>query len=102
MAKRKVANKRQSQKHSKNLILSDPAPDYTNFEIKKNQEVPEIRQASNFWDHLIAKLDKGDAIEMNQKEGISFTNRARTLKYLIISRKRANGKVVIWFGGLKK
>ena len=72
------------------------------YQIKKNQEVPGIRQGSNHWDHLIASLDSGDTIEMNKKEAISLTNRARALGYVIVSRKRGKDEILLWFGGLKK
>lgn len=89
-------------KQNKKLNLSGAVPDYSKFKIKKNQEVPEIRQGSTYWDHFIAKLDEGDTIEMAQKEAISLTNRARALGYVIVSRKRGKDEIILWFGGLKK
>lgn len=98
MAKKPIKKPKQSNK----LKLSGPAPDYSKYKIMKNQDVPDIRQTSNHWDHLITKLDKGDAIEMDKREAISLTNRARALGYVIVSRKREDNKIVVWFGGLKK
>ena len=98
MAKKPVIKKN----HSKKLKLGGPVPDYSKYKIKKNQEIPDIRQTSNHWDHLINKLDKGDALEMDKKEAGSLTNRARNLGYVIVTRKRENNKIVLWFGGLKK
>lgn len=101
MAKKKVTKKRQSQKQSEQLKLSGPVPDYSKYKVNKNQEIPEIRQTHNHWDHLIAKLDIGDSIEMEKKDGGSFLNRARNLGYFIVARKREDNKMLIWFGGLK-
>jgi len=84
------------------LHLDGPCPDYKKYKIKKNQPIPDIRQVSNHWDHLIASLDSGDSLEMDQKEAVSLTNRARTLGYVIVSRKREDDKFLVWFGGLKK
>jgi len=98
MVKKKVPNKKQSER----LKLGGPVPDYSMFKIKKNQDVPEIRQTSNYWDHLISKLDMGDSIEMDKKVAGSLTNRARNLGYVVVSRKREDNKILLWFGGLKK
>ena len=88
--------------HSKKLKLDGPVPDYSKFKIKKNQPVPEIRQTSNFWDHLIFKLDRGDSLELDKKLAGSLTNRARNLGYVVVTRKREKDKIVLWFGGLRK
>lgn len=88
-------------KHSKNLKLAGPVPDYSKYKIRKNQEVPPVRQIANHWDHLIAKLDAGDSIEMEQKEAMSLTNRARNIGYVIVSRKTDDNTYLVWFGGLK-
>lgn len=98
MAKKQVVKKMQSKK----LKLEGPVPDYSKYKIKKNQPVPEIRQTSNYWDHLISKLDKGDSLEMDKKEAGSLTNRARNIGYVVVTRKRENNKIVLWFGGFKK
>jgi len=98
MAKKPVIKKN----HSKKLKLGGPVVDYSKYKILKNQEIPEIRQTSNHWDQLIAKLDSGDSLEMDRKEAGSLTNRARNLGYVIVSRKRENDKILLWFGGLKK
>ena len=90
------------KKQSEQLRLDLPAPDYSKYKILKNQEVPEIRQTSNHWDHLINSLDQGDSLEMEKKEATSLTNRARTLGYVIVSRKREDDKFLVWFGGLQK
>jgi len=90
------------KEQNEKLHLSGPSPDYTKYKILHNQPVPDIRQISNHWDHLIASLDEGDSLEMDTKEAVSLTNRARTLGYVIVSRKREKDKYLVWFGGLKK
>jgi len=89
-------------KHSKNLKLSGPKPDFSRYTIRKNQDVPITRNTSSTWDHLIAKLDSGDSIEMNKKESHSLANRARNLGYVIVLKMQAHDVYCIWFGGLKK
>lgn len=90
------------KKSDKKLKLGGEKPDYSRFKIKKNQQVPTTRGLSSYWDHLIAKLDKGDAIEMSKKESHSLTNRARGLGYVVVLRKQGEDKYIVWFGGLKK
>jgi len=90
------------EKQNEKLHLSGPSPDYSKYKILKKQEAPLVRQVSNHWDHLIASLDEGDSLEMDIKEATSLTNRARTLGYVIVSRKREENKILVWFGGLKK
>ncbi len=95
-------NKDEKIDHSKKLNLSGLKPDLSKYVIKKNSAIPATRYGSGNWDHLIVKLDKGDAIEMNKKEANSFTNRARNLGYVIVLRRLDGDIFCVWFGGLKK
>ena len=90
------------KKHSKDLKLSGKSPDFSKYKIRKNQEIPKTKHNASAWDHFIAKLDKGDAVDMNKKDSCSFTNRARGLGYVIVLRKQADDLYCVWFGGLKK
>jgi len=93
---------REKTGHSEDLKLSGPKPDFSRFEIKKNQEVPRTRHTANSWDHLIADMDKGDAIDMSKKDAYSFTNRARNLGYVVVLRTQKEDLITVWFGGLKE
>lgn len=59
--------------------------------IKKGIEIPASRAGasagSGKWDFLLDVLTKGDSLDMEKKEGDSFTNRARNLGFVIVTRK---------------
>ena len=97
-----MTKKKVTTKHSKELKLGGPKPDFSKYKILKNQEIPVTRQTASTWDHLIAKLDKGDSIDMNKKDSHSIANRARNLGYVIVLRKQAEDLFCVWFGGLAK
>ena len=45
---------------NKLLRIHGPTPDFSGLKIAKGLDVPRAR-GSYYWDHLINKLDKGDA-----------------------------------------
>ncbi len=59
--------------------------------IKKGIPIPASRAGaaagSGKWDFLLDVLVNGDYLEMESKEGVSFTNRARNLGFVIVTRK---------------
>jgi len=87
---------------NKGLKLDGEEPDYSKFKIRKNQPVPTSYHGASYWDHLLDKLDKGDTIETNQKEGMSICNRARNLGFVIVMRKQGEDEYLVWFGGMEK
>ena len=88
-------------KHSKDLNLNGkPHADIAKFTINKNIKIPDNRWSTSRWDHLIAKLDHGDSIEMSKREATSFTSRARNLGYAIVLRTIDDDISRVWFDGL--
>ncbi len=93
------------KKVDRNLRIDGPSPDFSGLDIVKNTDVPRAR-GSFYWDHLIDKLDKGDAFRLSPKEASAFSVRARKLGYVVVLSKDKESpndeKTAVWFGGLKK
>ena len=109
MTKKKVVKKtvkkkmKEVERHSPDLRLEGMASDFVNdITILKNIEVPEGRWGKHYgkWDHLIARLSKGDCIELDHRQAASFANRGRVLGYIMIIRKANDVVTRVWFEGL--
>jgi hypothetical protein len=100
MATKKKAVKKK-EKHSQNLKLSGPVPEFVKkIKINKNVPVPMGWATAGKWDHLLVKLEYGDSVELTIKEAASFVNRARNLGYLVVTRKVSDTRSRVWFEGL--
>lgn len=84
-----------------NLKVDGPCPDFSGIEIFKNTDVPRAR-GSFYWDHLINKLDKGDAFQLPPRNASAFAVRGRKLGYVVVLAKYNDELTDVWFGGLRK
>jgi len=92
---------KKKEKHSPDLKLDGEMPEFIKkVKISKNVPIPSGWAASGKWDHLLNKLVSRDSVELGLKEAASFTNRARNLNYLVVSRRVGQDKCRVWFEGL--
>jgi len=84
-----------------NLRIEGPTPDFSGLKISKGLDVPRAR-GSYYWDHLINKLDKGDAFQLPPKDAGALAVRARKLGYVMVLAKYDDENTDVWFGGPKK
>jgi len=92
---------RDSRLVNKNLRIDGPTPDFSGIKIEKGLDVPRAR-GSYYWDHLIDKLEKGDAFQLPPKDAGAFAVRGRKLGYVIVLAKYDDENTDVWFGGLSK
>lgn len=92
-------------KRSPDLNLKGkPTPEIIKYRklIRSNVEEPKRgKKIADTWDHLIAALDKGNALAMPGNIGKSVARRAKMLGYVIRIKKLDDEFVEIWCGGFE-
>jgi len=88
--------------------------EFKKYQITKNRPKPVHKgwaKVADKWDRFAVKLDAGDELRMDKTEANSFSNRAKKMGFVVVTRKRdlteqevidGVGEYLVWFGGRKK